>query len=327
MSTPKSIPALIASLLSCLLLLPASALAQSYPAKPIRMIVPYPPGGGTDGLARLLIERMSEHLGQRVVIENIGGAGGTIGSAATARAAPDGYTIMMGTLATHSIVPALFPKLSYSVTRDFKPISNFAYLTNYLLAGPSLKATSVSDLIRLAKAEPGKIKFASAGNGSAGHLAIELLRMRTGIDVVHVPYKGGGPALTDLLGGHVDAIVGDPVTMLPHIQSGKLRALAFAGPKRSAALPNVPTTAEAGLPDFQVRIWHGVLAPAGVSPEIAKKLADAVHSATLDPAVQAALAKMGAEPGEETLDDFGKVIEAESAKWGEVVKQANVKID
>jgi tripartite-type tricarboxylate transporter receptor subunit TctC len=327
MFTQKPILSLVTSLLSCLLLLPASTLAQSYPAKPIRMIVPYPPGGGTDGLARVLVERMSEHLGQRVVIENIGGAGGTIGSAATARATPDGYTIMMGTLATHSISPALFPKLSYSVARDFKPISNFAYLTNYLLAGPSLKATSVSDLIRFAKAEPGKIKFASAGNGSAGHLAIELLRMRTGVDVVHVPYKGGGPALTDLLGGHVDAIVGDPVTMLPHIQSGKLRALAFAGPKRSAALPDVPTTHEAGLPDFQVRIWHGVLAPAGVSPEIAKKLADAVRSATADPAVQAMLVKMGAEPGEETLDDFGKVIETESAKWGEVIRRANVKID
>lgn len=309
------------------LALPGGAAAQAYPAKPIRLIVPYPPGGGTDGLARVLVERMSERLGQRVVIENLGGAGGTIGSAAVAKAAPDGYTIMMGTLATHSIAPSLFPKLSYDAARDFKPIANFANLTNYMLAGPSLQVTSVADLIRLAKAEPGKIKFASAGNGSAAHLATELLRMRMGINVVHVPYKGGGPALTDLLGGHVDAIIGDPVTMLPHIQSGKLRALAFAGPKRSAALPNVPTTAEAGLPDFHVRIWHGVLAPAGVSAEIAKKLADAVHAAAADPAVQAVLAKMGAEPGEEMLDDFGKLIQSEAAKWGEVIKTANVRLD
>lgn len=318
---------LLLGMLTTLLAFAGSAVAQPFPTKPIRMIVPYPPGGGTDGLARVLAERMSERLGQRVVIENMGGAGGTIGSAATAKAAPDGYTIMMGTLATHSIAPALYPKLSYSVARDFKPISNFAYLTNYVIAGPSLKATSVTDLIKLAKAEPGKIRFASAGNGSAGHLAIELLRMRTGIDVVHVPYKGGGPALTDLLGGHVDAIVGDPVTMLPHIQSGKLRALAFAGPKRSAALPNVPTTAEAGLPEFYVRIWHGVLAPAGVSAEVAKTLADAVHSATVDPAVQAALAKMGAEPAEETLDEFGKMLQAEAVKWGEVVRTGNVRLD
>jgi tripartite-type tricarboxylate transporter receptor subunit TctC len=318
---------LLLGMLTTFLAFAGSAAAQPFPTKPIRMIVPYPPGGGTDGLARVLAERMSERLGQRVVIENMGGAGGTIGSAATAKAAPDGYTIMMGTLATHSIAPALYPKLSYSVARDFKPISNFAYLTNYVIAGPSLKATSVTDLIKLAKAEPGKIRFASAGNGSAGHLAIELLRMRTGIDVVHVPYKGGGPALTDLLGGHVDAIVGDPVTMLPHIQSGKLRALAFAGPKRSAALPNVPTTAEAGLPDFYVRIWHGVLAPAGVSAEVARTLADAVHFATVDPAVQAALAKMGAEPAEETLDEFGKMLQAEALKWGEVVRTGNVRLD
>lgn len=318
---------LLLGMLTTFLAFAGSAVAQPFPTKAIRMIVPYPPGGGTDGLARVLAERMSERLGQRVVIENMGGAGGTIGSAATAKAAPDGYTIMMGTLATHSIAPALYPKLSYSVARDFKPISNFAYLTNYVIAGPSLKATSVTDLIKLAKAEPGKIRFASAGNGSAGHLAIELLRMRTGIDVVHVPYKGGGPALTDLLGGHVDAIVGDPVTMLPHIQSGKLRALAFAGPKRSAALPNVPTTAEAGLPDFYVRIWHGVLAPAGVSAEVAKTLADAVHFATVDPAVQAALAKMGAEPAEETLDEFGKMLQAEALKWGEVVRTGNVRLD
>lgn len=318
---------LLLGMLTTFLGFSGSAVAQPFPSKPIRMIVPYPPGGGTDGLARVLAERMSERLGQRVVIENMGGAGGTIGSAATAKAAPDGYTIMMGTLATHSIAPALYPKLSYSVTRDFKPIANFAYLTNYVLAGPSLNATSVADLIKQAKAEPGKIRFASAGNGSAGHLAIELLRTRTGIDVVHVPYKGGGPALTDLLGGHVDAIVGDPVTMLPHIQSGKLRALAFAGPRRSAALPNVPTTAEAGLPDFYVRIWHGVLAPAGVSPEVAKTLADAVHSATVDPATQAALAKMGAEPADEMLDEFGKLLQAEALKWGEVVRSGNVRLD
>ncbi|MEO8655756.1 MAG: tripartite tricarboxylate transporter substrate binding protein [Ramlibacter sp.] len=318
---------LMLGMLTAFLAFSGSALAQPFPSKPIRLIVPYPPGGGTDGLARVLAERMSERLGQRVVIENLGGAGGTIGSAATAKAAPDGYTIMMGTLATHSIAPALYPKLSYSVAGDFKPIANFAYLTNYVLAGPSLNVTSVADLIKRAKAEPGKIKFASAGNGSAGHLAIELLRTRTGIDVVHVPYKGGGPALTDLLGGHVDAIIGDPVTMLPHIHSGKLRALAFAGPRRSAALPNVPTTAEAGLPDFYVRIWHGVLAPAGVSPEVAKTLADAVHSATVDPATQSALAKMGAEPADEMLDEFGKLLQAEALKWGEVVRSGNVRLD
>lgn len=313
--------------LAGLIALPLVAAAQSYPAKPVRMIVPYPPGGGTDGLARLLVERMSEHLGQRVIIENIGGGGGTIGSAAAAKAAPDGYTIMMGTLGTHSIAPTLYPKLGYTVARDFKPIANFAYLTNYVVAGPSLKVADVADLIKTAKAQPGKITFASAGNGTPAHLAIELFRIRTGAEVVHVPYKGGAPAITDLLGGHVDAILGDPVSVLPHIATGKLRALAFAGPKRSAVHPNVPTTAEAGLPDFHVRAWHGVLAPAGVSPEIARKLADAVHAATRESAVQAALARMGAEPGDEVLDEFGQVIQAESVKWGEVVKRAGVKLD
>lgn len=318
---------LVAAILAGLCAAPAAGAAEAFPTKPIRMIVPFPPGGGTDGLARVLAERMKDSLGQPVVIENIGGAGGTIGSATAAKAAPDGYTIMMGTLGTHSIAPALYPKLPYSVARDFKPISNFAYLTNYVAVGPALKVDSLADLIKMAKAQPGKITFASAGKGTPAHLAIELFRMRTGADVVHIPYKGGGPAITDLLGGHVDAIFGDPVSLLPHISSGKLRALAFAGPKRSAAQPSVPTTAEAGLPDFQVRAWHGVLAPAGVSPEIAKKLADAIHAATLDANVQAMLAKMGAEPGEETLDEFGKVIQAESAKWGEVVKAANVRLD
>jgi tripartite-type tricarboxylate transporter receptor subunit TctC len=318
---------LILGALAGLAALPGGAAAQAFPIKPVRMIVPYPPGGGTDGLARVLVERMSEHLGQRVIIENIGGGGGTVGSATAAKAAPDGYTIMMGTLGTHSIAPTLYPKLGYNVARDFKPIANFAYLTNYVVAGPSLKAADVADLIRTAKAQPGKITFASAGNGTPAHLAIELFRIRTGADVLHVPYKGGAPAITDLLGGHVDAIFGDPVSVLPHIASGKLRALAFAGPRRSAALPNVPTTAEAGLADFQVRAWHGVLAPAGVSPEIARKLADAVHAATRESAVQAAMARMGAEPGDEILEEFGQVIQAESVKWGEVVKRANVKVD
>lgn len=318
---------LVAGTLAGLFAATGAVAAEAFPSKPIRMIVPFPPGGGTDGLARVLVERMKEHLGQPVVIENVGGGGGTIGSATAAKAASDGYTIMMGTLGTHSIAPALYPKLPYNVARDFKPISNFAYLTNYVAAGPALKVGSVPELIKMAKAQPGKITFASAGKGSPAHLAIELFRMRTGADVLHVPYKGGGPAITDLLGGHVDAIFGDPVSLLPHINSGKLRALAFAGPKRSAAQPNVPTTAEAGLADFQVRAWHGVLAPAGVSPEIASRLADAIQAATRDANVQAMLAKMGAEPGEETLDEFGKVIQAESAKWGEVVKAANVRLD
>lgn len=318
---------LLAGVLAGLFTATGSGAAEAYPTKPIRMIVPFPPGGGTDGLARVLVERMKEHLGQPVIIENIGGGGGTIGSAAAAKAAPDGYTIMMGTLGTHSIAPVLYPKLPYNVQRDFRPISNFAYLTNYVAAGPALKVGSVAELIKMAKAQPGKITFASAGKGTPAHLAIELFRIRTGAEVLHVPYKGGGPAITDLLGGHVDAIIGDPVSLLPHITSGKLRALAFAGPRRSAALPNVPTTGEAGLADFQVRAWHGVLAPAGVSPEIAKKLADAVQAATLAPTVQAVLAKMGAEPGDEVLDGFGAVIQAESAKWGEVVKAANVRLD
>lgn len=318
---------LITAALASLLALPLVAMAQAFPDKPVRMIVPYPPGGGTDGLARILVERMSEHLGQQVIIENVGGAGGTIGSARAANAPPDGYTIVMGTLATHSIAPTLYPKLGYEVARDFKPIANFAYLTNYVVAGPSLKAPDVAGLIRMAKATPGKITFASAGNGTAAHLAIELFRIRTGADVLHVPYKGGAPAITDLLGGHVDAIFGDPVSVLPHIASGKLRALAFAGPRRNAALPNVPTTAEAGLADFQVRVWHGVLAPAGVNPEVAKTLADAVQAATRHPDVLAALARMGAEPGDEALENFAQVIQSEGTKWGEVVKRANVKID
>ena len=317
----------ILAMVACALLAPAVSAADTYPSKPIRMIVPFPPGGGTDGLARVLAERMAEHLGQRVVIENLGGAGGTIGSAQAAKASPDGYTIVMGTLGTHSIAPAIYPNLPYDVARDFQPIANFAYLTNYLVVGPSLDVKSVAELIALAKRKPHTITFASAGNGTPAHLAIELFRIRTGVDVVHVPYKGGGPAITDLIGGHVNAIFGDPVTMLPHILGGRLKALAIAGPKRSAALPNVPTTAEAGLPDFRVRAWHGVLAPAGLPPDVAKRLADAVHAATQDPAVQASLVRLGAEPADEILGGFRKVIQDEAAKWGDVVRRAGVKVD
>lgn len=314
-------------LAATLMLAPIGVAAQSFPSKPVRMIVPYPPGGGTDGLARVLVERMSEQLGQRVVIENLAGGGGTVGIGSAAKAPPDGYTIMMGTLATHSIAPAIYPKLPYDPRRDFTPIANFAYLTNYVVAGPSLKVNSVAELIRAAKEKPGRITFASAGNGTPAHLAIELFRMRTGAEVLHVPYKGGGPAITDLLGGHVDAIFGDPVSVLPHVASGRLKALAIAGPKRSSAQPTVPTTAEAGLPNFQVRVWHGVLAPDGVPPDIAKKLADAVHAATRDPKVQAALARMGAEPADEVLGEFGKVIQAEALQWSEVARRAKVQAD
>jgi tripartite-type tricarboxylate transporter receptor subunit TctC len=318
---------LIAAILVGLFWLPQGALGQVFPINPIRMIVPWPPGGGTDRLARVLAERMSDHLGQRVIIENISGAGGTTGSSRAAKAAPDGYTIIMGNIGTHSIAPAVYPKLDYVTVRDFKAIANFAYLTNYIVAGPSLKAADLAELIRMARAAPGKVTFASAGTASPAHLALELFRIRTGVDVLHVPYKGAAPAITDLLGGHVDAIIGDPATLLPHIAAGKVQALAFAGPRRSAAMPNVPTTAEAGLANFEVRAWHGILAPAGVSPEIIQKLVEAVQVATRDPVVVARLASMGAEPGDEVLEKFTQLIDLEKIRWSEVIKRANVKIE
>ena len=316
---------LVGSLIAVLLWLPQGALAQGYPTRQVRMIVPFPAGGGSDGLARLLAERMSGALGQRVVIENIAGAGGTVGSMSAARAAPDGYTVMMGNLGTHSVAPLLDRKLGYVPERDFMPIAHFAYLTNYVVAGPSLKAASLADLIRMANLAPGKITFASAGQATPAHLALELFRIRTGADVLHVPYKGAAPAITDLLGGHVDAIIGDPVTLLPHIAAGRVRALAFAGPRRSTAMPDVPTTAEAGVPDFHVRAWHGILAPAGVAPEIARRLADAIQAATRDAAIVAVLARMGAEPGDEVFDRFAQLIQTERVRWGEVITRANIK--
>lgn len=323
----RSSHTIIAAVLAVVVTLPFAAHAQSYPTRPVKMVVPYPPGGGTDSLARILVERMSEQLGQRVIVENVAGAGGTMGTASVAKAAPDGYTVMMGTLATHSIAPALYPKLQYDAAKDFTPIANFAYLTNYLAVGPSLAARNLAELVKAAQANPGKITFASAGNGTASHLAVELFRLRAGVNVVHVPYKGGAPAFSDLIGGHVDAIFGDPVGVIGQTRSGKLRALAFAGPARSVALPDVPTTAEAGLADFHVRVWHGVLAPAGVPGDAAKRLSESIAAAVKQPAVLEALSRTGAEPGSETLDGFGKLIEAERAKWTEVVKRANVKID
>lgn len=317
----------IRAVLAAALALPLLAAAQGYPAKPVKMVVPYPPGGGTDRLARIVVDRMSEQLGQRVVVENVAGAGGTLGTASAARAAPDGYTIMMGTLATHSIAPALYSKLQYDASKDFAPIANVAYLTNYVAVGPSVTYKDVAELIKAAKVNPGKITFASAGNGTASHLAVELFRLRTGVNVVHVPYKGGAPAFSDLIGGHVDAIFGDPVGVLAQAKAGKLRALAFAGPSRSAAMPEVPTTAEAGLPDFHVRVWHGVLAPAGVPDEVAKRLSEAITASLKHADVLQALARSGAEPGNETLTVFGKLIESERQKWTDVVRRASVKID
>ncbi|MFN0164752.1 MAG: Bug family tripartite tricarboxylate transporter substrate binding protein [Burkholderiales bacterium] len=323
----RSVTRLAAAVIAGLLWLPQCASAQGYPTRQVRMIVPFPAGGGSDGLARLLAERMSGTLGQRVVIENIAGAGGTIGSTSAAKAAPDGYTVMMGNVGTHSVAPLLDRKLAYLPERDFMPIAHFAYLTNYVVAGPSLKAASLAELIRMANLSPGKITFASAGLATPAHLALELFRIRTGVNVLHVPYKGAAPAITDLLGGHVDVIIGDPVTLLPHIAAGKVRALAFAGPRRSAALPDVPTAAEAGVADFHVRAWHGILAPAGVSPEVARKLVEAIQAATRDSATVATLARMGAEPGDEVLDRFAQLIQAERARWGEVITRANIKIE
>ncbi len=315
------------AVVAALLLVPQDASAQGFPVRQVRMIVPFPAGGGSDGLARLLAERMSVTLGQRVVVENIAGAGGTIGSMSAARAAADGYTVMMGNVGTHSVAPLLDRKLGYVPERDFMPLAHFAYLTNYVVAGPSLKVSSLAELIRMANLSPGKLTFASAGLATPAHLALELFRIRTGADVLHVPYKGAAPAIADLLGGHVDAIIGDPVTLLPHIMAGRVRALAFAGPRRSAALPDVPTTAEAGVADFHVRAWHGILAPAGVNPEVARKLVEAVQAATRDPATVATLARMGAEPGDELQDRFAQLIQSERVRWGEVITRANIKTE
>ena len=310
--------------LSWLFALAVSAVAQDYPTRPIKFVVPYPPGGGTDVVARILVEPLAAELGQPIVIDNRGGAAGNLGTDIVAKSPADGYTILF-TLSSHTINPKLYEKLPFDVERDFAPISLAAQIPQILVANPSVPITSVKELIAYAKANPGKLNYASVGIGSPAHIAGELFKLKTGIDMVHVPYKGGGPAVTDTIGGQVQLAFVSLPAALQHVKSGRLRAIAVTSAKRSASAPDVPTIAESGVPDYAVESWYGALAPAKTSPATVARLNAAFLKVLDDPQVKERLFAQGAEAAPSTPAEFDRVIKDELAKWELVIKTARIK--
>ena len=323
---PRSVWALA---LACVLSFAAPLAAQAqaaYPDKPIRFVVPYPPGGGTDVVARIVQPRLQALLGQNIVIDNRGGAGGSLGTENVAKAQPDGYTVLF-TLSSHTINPAIFPKLPYDTIKDFEPVGLVASLPQLLAAAPNLQVRSVADLVAQAKAAPDKFSFASVGNGSPGHLAGELMVLRTGAKMAHIPYRGGGPAVTDVMGGQVPLIWVSIPAAAAQVKAGKLHALAVSTVKRSPAFPDVPTMQEAGVPDFEVDSWYAMLVPAKTPRAIIDKLNKALNTVLAEPAVRAQLLDQGADAVCGTPEALAKVIAAEVPKWMKLAKDANIKAD
>jgi len=305
---------------------PLAAQAQGYPERPIKFVVPYPPGGGTDVIARIVQPRLQAVLGQSIVIENKGGAGGSLGTDIVSKAAPDGYTVLF-TLSSHTINPAIFPKLPYDTLKDFEPVGTVASLPQLLAANPGVPVRTVADLVAQAKAAPEKFSFASVGNGSPGHLAGELMVIRTGAQMVHIPYRGGGPAVTDVMGGQVPLIWVSIPAAAQQVKAGKLRALAVSTLKRSPAFPDVPTMQEAGVADFEVDSWYAMLVPAKTPRAIIDKLNKALNTVLAEPAVRSQLLEQGADAVGGTPEALGKVIAAELPKWAKLAKDANIKAD
>ncbi len=300
---------------------------EEFPVRPLRLIVPFPPGGGNDTLARIVGQRMSETVGQQIVVDNRGGAGGVIGATIAAGSAPDGYTLFLGSLGNLAHNPALKADLPYRPSRDFAPISLLATSSFLLAVHPTVAAKSVRELIALAKASPGKLNYASAGTGSSLHMTAELFKHATGTDIVHVPYKGTGPAITDLISGRVQLIFSTMPPVLPHVKSGKLRALGVTSANRAAAAPEVPTVAEAGVAGFDVSNWQGVLAPAKISAAILARLNRAVLATLKLPGMNEALAAQGLESAGGSSAQFATLIKNEIAKYTQVVKAAGIKVD
>jgi tripartite-type tricarboxylate transporter receptor subunit TctC len=306
-------------------LAPFAAQAQTaYPDKPVRFIVPYPPGGGTDVIARIVQERFQQTLGQPIVIENRGGAAGSLGSDLAAKSAPDGYTVLF-TLSSHTINPAIYPKLPFNTVKDFEPIGTVASLPQILVANPQFPANTVAELTALAKAKPGALSFASVGNGSPGHLAGELYKLRTGTQLTHVPYRGGGPAVTDVMGGQVPLLWVSIPAAAQFVKTGKLKALAVSTTKRSAAFPDVPTMQEAGVADFEVDSWYAMFVPAKTPKPVIEKLNKALNTIVQQPDIREKLLAQGSEGVGGTPEALGRTVDDELARWGKLVKDANIK--
>jgi tripartite-type tricarboxylate transporter receptor subunit TctC len=305
----------------------APVLAQSdWPSKPVRFIVPYPPGGGTDVIARIVQPEIAKGLGQQVVIENRGGAGGAVGTELAAKSAPDGYTFLF-TLSSHTINPLLY-KLNYDVERDFVPVSLLVSVPQLIAANPAAPARSIQDMVAIAKASPGKYSFASVGNGTPSHIAGELLKLKTGVDMVHIPYKGGGPAVTDTIGGQVPFLFVTAPAAMSHVRAGKLTPLAVTTLKRSPAAPEVPTVAEAlSIPDYEVDSWYAMFAPAKTPPAIVARMQKEVARAVHVPEVKQRLLEQAADSVGSTPEALDRVVKAELKKWAEVIRAAGIKLE
>jgi tripartite-type tricarboxylate transporter receptor subunit TctC len=305
----------------------STALAQSYPARPVRLVITYPPGGTTDFVGRPVAQKLSELLGQSVVVDNRGGAGGVIGTMIVAQAPADGYTLLLGTSAGMVINPLLHAKLPYDAGRDFAPISRTNINPQALVANAALPVNNVKELLAYAKANPGKLNVASSGVGTPNHLGAEMLKYLGKIDIVHVAYKGGGPAMTDLIGGQVQLQFSSIPTVLTHVKAGRIKMLAIGSAKRSPALPDVPTIAEAGVPGYEYTTWYGIFAPRATPPAIVTLLNGAVTKAVMSPEVSQRLTPQGAEPSSSTPQELAQYMKEESARWAKTIKAANIRIE
>jgi tripartite-type tricarboxylate transporter receptor subunit TctC len=302
---------------------------NTWPNKPIKFVVPFPPGGTTDILGRIAAAELAKATGVQVIVENRAGAGGNIGSEAVAKAPPDGYTFLVSTVGTHGINQALYPKLPYDPIKDFEPVTLIATVPNVLVVNANLNLTSVDSLIKFAKSKPGKLNYASSGNGTSIHLSAELFKAQTNTFMTHIPYRGSAPALTDLMAGSADLMFDNLPSALPHIKSGRLRALGLTSSKPSTALPGVPTIAQTGgaLANYEASSWFGVMAPAGTPKEIVQKTQMAIAKALQSPEVREKLQAQGAEPVGNTSEEFAVYIKAEIIKWAKVVKDSGAKVD
>jgi tripartite-type tricarboxylate transporter receptor subunit TctC len=325
---------LVLPLVSATCLLAGPVSAQSWPSKPVRLIVPFTPAGTTDILARAVAPELQKAFGQPFIVENKPGAGGNMGSAEVAKAAPDGHTLLMAAVSTHAINPALYPKMPYDHIKDFAPITLVASVPNVVVMNPASAqrygVNNMADLVKAARANPGKLNVASSGNGTSIHLSAELFKTMTGTFMLHLPYRGSGPALLDLLAGNMDLMFDNLPSSIAHIRGGKLKALAVTSATRSAALPDLPTVAESGGPDlrgFEASSWFGLLAPAGTPPEIVLRIQQETAKALASPAVRERLLSQGAVPSGNSPAEFARHIAAETAKWAKVVKASGAKVD
>jgi len=305
----------------------APVAAQDYPTKPVTLVVPFAPGGSSDVISRFVGNKLTELWKQQVIVENKAGGAGQIAMSQVARAAPDGYTLVLGHIGTLAVNPAMFDKLSYDYKKEFLPVAMLAIVPSAIAVNPNLPIKDIKDLLAYAKANPGKLNYGSAGNGSAGHLAMEYFKDTTKLEAQHVPYKGTGPMLTDLLAGQTQLAYNGILPLVPHAKSGKLRIIAVGSPKRLPLMPEVPTVQEQGFADFETSQWYGILAPAGTPPAIVAKLNADINKVLTDPDIVKRLNDDGAVAGSGSPAEFGKYIDAEEKRWGPVVKKAGIKPD